>query len=50
MKHICVRCVREGRQDVGRDDERAGAVIRGLCIEHAMVRFEELRRVLVAAG
>ena len=49
MRHICVRCLREGKRGVVGDDEQAGAETRGLCLAHALERFEELRRVFALA-
>lgn len=49
MRHICVRCLREGKRGVVAEDEHSGAETRGLCLTHALERFEELRRVFALA-
>ena len=49
MRHICVRCLREGKRGIVADEHQAGAETRGLCIAHAFQRFEELRRVFAPA-
>lgn len=49
MRHICVRCLREGKRGVVAEDGHSGAETRGLCIMHALQRFKELRRVLTLA-